>query len=461
MIQRLAALLVCALIVLAAVSERACAEDAPEKVWRFGFGRRQILYPEAMIDKLYIAGYHNDLHVSEVLDWCEARAVWLDDGGEGILLIGIDCVAVDSGFVSSVREALSDIPSCRAINVYATHDHAGPDTLGLWGPVLGDGKDPVYMRAVFEAACAAAREAAAQTHPAALYYGAARTENMCRDSRTPVVYDDTLYQLRFEALDDAPGLRMLFFGAHAESLRGDNTRLSRDYPGLLCDGVTEATGDQAIFMPGAVGGLIMTREFTAMPSGAVENLHITADKLVGYALSIAPADERLIAPGYALRREVFTVPLENPAFLMYKTLGILNNRAVPADGPLGFAVETELTLVKMDGLTIAMLPGELFPELVTGEAYGRANPDGVNPDPLNEIAARHGLGDLLIIGLCNDELGYIVPPSDFLVNEAAPYIQRVVDGRGEDHYEETNSVGPACAPRLAQAFEKAAESFDP
>ena len=62
---------------------------------------------------------------------------------------------------------------------------------------------------------------------------------------------------------------------------------------------------------------------------------------------------------------------------------------------------------------------------------------------------------MLVVGLCNDELGYIVPPSDFLVNPGAPYIERIRDARGEDHYEETNSVGPACAKCIADAFESA------
>lgn len=426
------------------------------KEWHFGFGRRQILFPESEVQSLYIAGYHNGVHISETLDWCEARAVWLDDGGEGALIIGVDCVALDSGTVGTIRDALKDIPGCQSVNVFATHTHAGPDTLGLWGPVMQDGKNKAYMEALVRAACEAAGEAAAGTHPASLRFGLVKTENMYRDSRYPTVYDENLYQLRFAALDGAPGLRLLFYGAHAESLRGGNTRLSRDYPGLLCDGVAEATGDGAMFLPGAVGGLIMTREFVNASASPVENLKITAGKLVDYALSIAEESETAVSPGMKLCRQPFVVPLDNPVFLAYKALGILKNPSLPFQSATGFGVQTELTLLGLDGLTIAFLPGELFPELASGAAYGDANPEGVNPKPLNEIAAEHGLGRLLIVGLANDELGYIIPPSDFLLNEKTPYLSRTMDRRGEDHYEETNSVGPACAARLADAFAEAA-----
>ena len=458
-ISRLAAVLVLILMVVCSAAHAEAEGSSDMKAWHFGFGRRQILFPESDLQSLYIAGYHNGVHISELLDWCEARAVWMDDGGEGVLLIGVDCVALDSGTVSTIRDALKDIPGCQSVNVYATHTHAGPDTLGLWGPILMDGKNKAYMRALVEAACEAAREAAAQVHPAQLRFGQVRTEAMLRDSRYPTVCDDNLYQLRFTALDGAAGLRLLFYGAHAESLRGANTRLSRDYPGLLCDQVAAATGDGAMFFPGAIGGLIMTREITNTTTAAVENLKTTAARLTEFALSIDEGSEREIAPDMTLNCQRFVVPLDNPLFMTYKTIGILHNWSEKYPSATGLGVKTELTLLKLDGLTIALLPGELFPELLTGEAYGDANPDAVNPKPLRDIAAEYGLGQLLIIGLANDELGYIVPPSDFLLNEKTPYLARTMDKRGEDHYEETNSVGPECASRLADAFAKAAEQL--
>ena len=57
--------------------------------------------------------------------------------------------------------------------------------------------------------------------------------------------------------------------------------------------------------------------------------------------------------------------------------------------------------------------------------------------------------------MCNDEIGYIVPPSDFLVNEEYPYVQNRLDQYGENHYEETNSVGENAAYVIINAVEKA------
>lgn len=434
--------------------------SAHEYAWHMGFGKCDIVPNAESKQPLYIAGYNQALEISGVLDLCQARAVWLDNGGEGILLIGIDCVALDSGTVEEIRSSLQDLEHVSYINVYSTHTHAGPDTLGLWGGIGQNGKNKDYMASLVSAAEKAAREAARNRTEGDIYFGKVRTQNMYRDSRTPAVYDENLYQIRFSPQNGASGIRMLFYGAHAESLRGANSLLSRDYPGRLVDGVFEKTGDNAIFMPGAIGGLIMTKEFVAdTTKDAVKNLEITSEKLIEYALSITPDTETSMNPIMQFVSESFSIPLDNPVFVTYKFLGILNNRSEKGEGTTGYSVKTELCLLQIGDILIALLPGEIFPELVLGGMYARTVKEAVNPEPLKDIAERYGYENLLIIGLANDELGYIVPPSDFLLNEKLPYIERATDGRGEDHYEETNSVGPECAGKIAEAFENALKAL--
>lgn len=455
-----AVLLICMCVIVSGI---ACADILPAaegNAWYVGFGRQQIIPDESSDQPLYIAGYNNGWEISGVLDYCEARAVWLDTGSQGVLLIGIDCIALDSGTVAQIRDSLSDLPDCAAINVYATHTHAGPDTLGLWGPVGVNGKNDDYMAALIKAAEKAGREAAADRRAGSLSFGQIQTNDMYRDSRYPDVYDANLYHLRFSPEDGSAGIRLFFYGAHAEALRGDNRLLSRDFPGLLCDAVTHHTGDRTMFFPGAIGGLIMTRAFVKDTGlQAVENLQITADQLIAYAMSITPEKERPLSPSMASSRQFFTVPLDNPAFLLYKFLGILGNNAVPAQSATGYAVKTELSVLMLDELAVVLIPGELFPELVTGSAYGQANPSGVNPRPLLEIAETQGIDSMIIVGLANDEVGYIVPPSDFLLHEELPYLSKTMDYKEENHYEETNSVGPQCAHAIADAFEAAVQAL--
>ena len=444
---------------LCGIAPGATAKE-PAPCWHVGFARRQIALPENSPEPLYISGYNSAWEITGVLDLCEARAVWLDAGAGGVLLIGVDCIVLDSGTVDAIRSASGDIPGCIAINVYATHTHAGPDTLGLWGPVGVDGKNSGYMENLITAAAEAGREAASNAHQGRLFFGYTVTEDMFRDSRFPIVYDPNLYQLRFEAEDGSAGTRIYVYGTHAESLRGDNTLVSRDFPGRLCDGMTALTGDNTMFCSGPAGGLIMTKAFVGDTGRqAVQNLDITAQKLIEYAKSITPEDERELKPLLRFGRTTFTVPLDNPAFALYKLLGILHNKAVKADSATRHGVETELAVLKLGDLAVALIPGEIFPELVLGGEAGQMNPRGVNPRPLVQIAQEYGIDQMIAVGLCNDELGYIVPPSDFLVNKDAPYIERIEDALGEDHYEETNSVSPACAQCIADALEAVLKSL--
>lgn len=422
--------------------------------WYAGFGRRQIIPDENTDEPLYIAGYNNGVEVTGVLDYCEAKAVWVDTGDKGVLVIGVDCIALDSSIVNKIRETLADIPDCVAINVYSTHTHASVDTLGMWGPVGVDGKNDAYMDALIKAAAEAGKEAYSNRVKGDLYFGYAITENMYRDSRDPQVYDENLYQLRFVSENGADNIRFLFYGAHPEALRGNNTLLSRDYAGALCDGVSEKTGDNAIFAPGALGGLIMTKEFheTDTAEGAVANLETTSEKLVEYALSISEEMEKELLPEMAFKNSNCVIPMDNTAFGLYKLLGILNNKAVRADSATGYGVETEVAVLQLGDISVALIPGEIFPELVYGGEYGDVSSENENPQPLKQIAKEQGYEDLLIIGLANDEIGYIVAPSDYMVNAEKPYFEKAMDYKGENHYEETNSIGIQSAYIIEKTF---------
>ena len=110
--------------------------------------------------------------------------------------------------------------------------------------------------------------------------------------------------------------------------------------------------------------------------------------------------------------------------------------------------------MRLGGTALLLVPGEIFPELVFGGSREKpAHPEIENPEPLAAILARHGLDDFFTVGLADDELGYIVTPNDFLTHDKAPYLTNASSDYAIRHYEETNSVGPRCAVKLAEALE--------
>jgi hypothetical protein len=94
-------------------------------------------------------------------------------------------------------------------------------------------------------------------------------------------------------------------------------------------------------------------------------------------------------------------------------------------------VTSEVNLVKIGDLWLAAVPGELLPRL------------GLR---LKAWLKEAGAGTAGIIGLANDELGYILPAEDFKypLNPFSP-------GK---HYEETNSIGKGIAPVVMGALEE-------
>ena len=103
---------------------------------------------------------------------------------------------------------------------------------------------------------------------------------------------------------------------------------------------------------------------------------------------------------------------------------------------------------------IYMIPGELSPELESGNflsAEASANKTEAKYKSLSEMTqCEHNF----VLGLCNDELGYIIPENDFYLHEWLPYFNNAVDESGRKHYEETNSLGPQAAGTILEAMDE-------
>jgi len=119
-------------------------------------------------------------------------------------------------------------------------------------------------------------------------------------------------------------------------------------------------------------------------------------------------------------RARMTNPLYKMAFL-FKTLPDARNQRGE--------IESEVNLVKIGGLWLAAVPGELLPKL------------GMQLKAQMKAAGAQVTG---VIGLANDELGYILPVEDFKfpLNPFKPGA----------HYEETNSIGKGIAPAVMEGL---------
>jgi hypothetical protein len=174
------------------------------------------------------------------------------------------------------------------------------------------------------------------------------------------------------------------------------------------------------------------------------------------------------APDLRFRTRELKLLVENITFQAAFLLGIFPREMTDYDPTYPFddhnvpSILSELVYLRIGQASMATVPGELFPELFLGGydgsytgGYPLVLPD--NPNPPDLAAAPEGpyLRDLLaadgsafqwLIGLGQDEVGYLMPSYDYKLDERAPYIDRPPG----DHYEETNSLGPSAMPRILQ-----------
>lgn len=427
--------------------------------WTIGFDKRELVPDDILAKPYYIAGYSINKPAKGILDPQYARAVWLDDnsGRGGVVMVAVDCIGLTRTDVEHIRKSLKEFQKesgCRSIHVMSTHTHAGIDTLGIWGPLLRSGKDDDFMQKVYNGTVEAVKGAYQNRKDGVFYAGSTEIEGLLNDSRDPQVYSKTLFRFRFAPDDGSEGLQIIHFGAHPEALRSQNALVSADFPCYMGRRIKKMTSDEFVFFPGAIGGLINTKRLKdekGIELDVYKNTEKTGELLADAALSIT--NERKLIPSFNIKTQEFVTPLENRVYLVEKFLGVISTQTVRGKGPYKKGVRTEVSYAEIGDIKAVFVPGELFPELAYGgnESFNGANDSVKNPKTFQEMT---GDNNLLVFGLSNDEIGYIIPPDNFLLDSKQPYIENATDQYGRKHYEETNSLGPKTAENLARALEK-------
>ncbi len=446
-------------------AEFICTPRAKGTTFSLGYSKEKILPDDIDKKKYYIAGYGENKPAKGVLDAPQTHAVWLDDlsGKGGIVLVSIDNVGMLNSDVNKLRERLREfsmLSGCRSINIVSTHSHAGIDTMGIWGPLPFSGKDPKYMELVFSQTVKAVKDAYANRKNGKLYLGRVEVPDMQEDIRTPIVYSKTLTRLRFVPYDGSKQTYIINFASHSESLQGCNELVSADFPGYLREKILEEAGAETLYCVGAIGGMISMdipdeQEIRKNGNDFSESTKRIGRQLADYALSIKEEDETLLNAKIGSITQQVYFKAENTILLVAAKAGILEAKEYRMPDKSGFAMKSEISYFEIDSLKILMLPCEIFPELVYGgylpaEESATGKGGEINPVPLKEIVG----DDVMIIGLANDELGYVLPPNDYILNEEAPYFENGRDIHGRRHYEETNSLGPETAPKIAETVAK-------
>ena len=439
-----------------------------------GFGKADIT-PEVGdgAGPVFLAGFGQDRRASGVHDPLWARAVVVRSGAKRVALVSVDLIGVQYPLTLRVRDRLGDFDY---VLVSSTHNHEGPDVIGLWGPSpTTTGVDPSYLERVEQGIVLAVREAEEAMAPAVALYGTAEDETLLGDSRRPEVKDGVLRVLRFERPSGGEPIGLLVqWNCHPENLGSRNTLVTADFPFATVAALEQRHGCPVAYVTGAIGGLMSAPEDLLKRPDGTNYREGEFEFAEVYGVAVADLADRALAEARPIalgpievRAERVALPLENNLYRVARLAGVLNRVGYrwtgdpEAPGPElrprdilgGLAILTEVAYLRLGDLHLAAIPGELYPELVNGRFQDPADPGADDPEaPLEG----HVLGILpegprLIFGLANDEVGYIIPRRQWDAEPPFAY------GRDRAQYGEVNSVGPSVAPILMEALGRAVD----
>jgi hypothetical protein len=292
---------------------------------------KEVITPDVHAGKVYMAGFGFNRVATGVHDDLYARCLALNAGGQTVAICGVDLIGLFYPDVLKVRaEVKARAPEITHLIIGSSHDHEGPDTLGIWGPrVFVTGVNQKYLDWVEERIADAAAQAARNMRDATLTL--ARNDSpllslLQDDSRPPYVKDPYLFVMRLAAAGtNKPIATLVNWSDHAETLDSKNTLITADYPHWLCEYVEGHGGGTAVFINGSIGGLLSTlgsqvallnpETGKVAKDGTWEKAQLVGTMLGESAVrTVDENGQKVNVESLVIRKKVILIPLANQLF---------------------------------------------------------------------------------------------------------------------------------------------------
>jgi len=236
---------------------------------------------DGQFEPVWIGGYGPMRPMLGVHDPISTRAFVLSDNGQYIAFVSIDVVGLAKPRIHAAKDALAaDGFDPDRLVAAATHNHQGPDTMGLWGDPY-DFQNPVtglsepYQERVSASIEQAVRDAASHMVEVDLTVGSVHTRDlspwynganwggkspdpkqlgMDNDIRDPVVPSDQVLVLQATG-EGGVVFTWTNWSGHPEVVGGSNNLISADWVGYERDAIEGRYGGIAIHTPECLGGM--------------------------------------------------------------------------------------------------------------------------------------------------------------------------------------------------------------
>jgi hypothetical protein len=433
--------------------------------------------------RVLLAGFGNGRAATDYHDRLWARGMVVEGQGVRVAIVALDLIGYFQNEIETARALVSPASAIDYLVVASTHQHEGPDTLGLWGPSeVISGIDFGYLDFVNGAVADCVDEAARALQPARAYFaeGASAGLSLGLDPEDDGLgVGDGKVLAGDDALAPATGGRivdprlsvmqlttrrhprevlatLVSFASHPESLGSSNTVVTSDFPHFARQRLEDEFGGLAIWVSADLGVLQGPLDIdvqdpaTGLPAvrRTFRFAEVYGTKLAERAIvAINAARFRTFVrhgrnflrkrprPGHVVpeirfaRRSPVPVRLDNPFFRFLGALRALNpRRPLYTDGIPDASVGNPFP-PPFDDIP-QLLAEDVHTEvgaLLIGPATFAIIPSELDPqigESYRRVMAADGAKHTFLIGLGNDHIGYQVPFAkwDDSCHACAPFI---------------------------------------
>lgn len=419
---------------------------AANAVWSLGYGSASLQTGDELDGKHYVGGslsFPKSKAATAIYDDQRVRVIAINDGsGRGTLVFAvIDGFGISSSDVRGIRKELADFAKANnivGINISVLHQHSCVDTFGMNGdlvkmifanPALNkinntfgtdykllNGQNESFMKHLYEVTVASVKEAVNSMTTGKMYYSEIESGEFIRDKREPKVYDTKVHRFRFVPDNGTKETWLCNMAIHAVGNGAGRTEITGDYPYYIEQEVNKA-GANFIQIQGAELAISSQYDGLDIPEGTsrIDSLKIYGTAL-GKHIVESTATESEVAPLLNYRMREYYVPVTNQILEFAGKLGALTNTVVATDDDNNvLEVATELGYLEIGTkLAVAIIPGELEPAIAYG-GYLDADHSWTGTD-FNYPSLQDIVGtdkELLVFGLMNDQIGYILEDNDY------------------------------------------------
>ncbi|HRP57723.1 neutral/alkaline non-lysosomal ceramidase N-terminal domain-containing protein [Agriterribacter sp.] len=359
----------------------------------------------------YLAGYDQNRKSTGVHDDLFVKAVVIANRQNALAIVTIDCIGLPYPVVQHIRDAVElKLPAgsfnAGHIIISSTHTHAGPDVIGIWGPDMQHtGTDSSYTRLLINTAAtvilkAWKRKRVVVAKYADTTFGEGWVENVSDSLET----DRSVAVMQFTTRGGRNIATLTNFACHPTFLGKENTLVSADFPSGFYKQMKVKLGGINLYLQGAIGGWVQPEKVARTFEEAERK-----GKALAAAVSSALEQPRLLEGSkMSFSSSRFEMPVNNKALEQMAAAGII--RRDISDG-----TPTEIAWFSIGNAIFATHPGETSPMYSFATKKLMTNK-----------------GPKFVLGLGQDELGYILKPEFFDPDtklHAAPYLTSMSPGK--------------------------------